>query len=142
MVTLHDEMASILRDNRKPMRTDLLAAQVNQRHIYMRSDGQPVTPGQISARAHRYPSMFTVRTENGRTIVGLVEWAESSPNSAYDERFVSMLEDLCEEMIQHLVEGGYQPEHNGSKGTIGTFRKSFDWLIRYAKGERFVKRRR
>jgi len=49
-VTLHEEMADILRTHGNPMYIVDLANAVNRRGIYRKRDGSAVTRNQISAR--------------------------------------------------------------------------------------------
>ena len=57
-VTLHEEIATILRQNGRPMTTVELAGAVNERGIYSKRDKSPVTAFQIHGRTKNYPHLF------------------------------------------------------------------------------------
>lgn len=58
-ITLHDELAAILREQDNAwMTVQDLADTVNARQRYAKRDGSPVDPSQIHARASSYPTIF------------------------------------------------------------------------------------
>jgi hypothetical protein len=56
--TLHEEIATILRESGRPMTTAELADAVNERGIYSRRDKSWVTSFQIHGRTRNYPRLF------------------------------------------------------------------------------------
>lgn len=64
-MTLHDAMASVLKDAGGPLLPAEIAKVINVRDLYRRRDGSPVPVGQIHARAHNYDHLFA---RNGRQI--------------------------------------------------------------------------
>lgn len=58
MLTLHQEIASILAEKGKPLTTKQIAELVNQRGNYKKKDGSPVTDFQIHGRTKNYPQLF------------------------------------------------------------------------------------
>jgi hypothetical protein len=65
-VTLHEEIAEILRETGSPLTSSELAEAVNRRGRYAKRDGTPVTPFQIHGRTRNYPQLFA---RNGSTVV-------------------------------------------------------------------------
>ena len=57
-MTLHGAMATVLKQNGRPMKAAEIAEAVNRQGLYTRGDGNPVPSGQISARAKNYPQYF------------------------------------------------------------------------------------
>ncbi len=57
-VTLHAEIADILRDEGRWMTTTDIAAAVNRRARYRKRDGTPVTAYQIHGRTKNYERLF------------------------------------------------------------------------------------
>jgi hypothetical protein len=58
---LHDAMVEVLSVDGRPMGAGEIAREVNRRGLYIRADGQPVPPNQISARANKYRDLFLKR---------------------------------------------------------------------------------
>jgi hypothetical protein len=56
---LHDAMAEVLRkrSGRRAHRADIADA-INRRRLYVRRDGAPLPPNQVSARASKHPDLF------------------------------------------------------------------------------------
>ncbi len=75
-MTLHEAMASVLRDRGAPMTRRELTEEVNRRRLYRQRDGSPLPIGQTSARVHNYPHIFK-RGSDGR--IGLREWDTAVP---------------------------------------------------------------
>jgi hypothetical protein len=57
-VTLHEEIATILRESGRPMTTAELVDAVNERGIYSKRDKSLVTSFQIHGRIRKYPRLF------------------------------------------------------------------------------------
>ena len=58
-ITLHDELADILREHANPwMTTEELAAEVNLRGNYRKEDGSTVTAFQVHGRTGNYNQIF------------------------------------------------------------------------------------
>lgn len=57
-MTLHEEIATILRESSRPMTTAELADAVNERGIYSKRDKTLVTSFQIHGRTRNYPRLF------------------------------------------------------------------------------------
>lgn len=75
---LHDAMEKILLEAGQPMKTSDIAERVNARGLYIKRDGSPVLPNQISGRAGKYPHLFT----RSGGMVSLVRWDDSPPQEA------------------------------------------------------------
>ena len=70
-MTLHDALATVLRDRGAPMTNRELTDEVNRRNLYQRRDGLPLPTNQTAARVNKYPHIFK-RGSDGR--IGLREW--------------------------------------------------------------------
>ena len=57
-VTLHEEIAAILRQRGGWMTTQEIADTVNERGNYVKKDGSAVTDFQIHGRTRNYPQLF------------------------------------------------------------------------------------
>jgi hypothetical protein len=57
-MTLHEAILQVLHDHKRGMNALDLAEEINRRQLYSRRDGNPLEPGQVSARINRYPSLF------------------------------------------------------------------------------------
>ncbi len=69
-MTLHDAIVQVLREKNREMTRQEIADEINERKLYSKKDGTPVTAFQIHGRTKNYPALFT---RNG-SLVGLVEW--------------------------------------------------------------------
>ena len=56
--TLHDAMATILRERGHPLSGRELADEINRRGLYRQRDGSPVPLNQVHARASNYGDLF------------------------------------------------------------------------------------
>jgi len=69
MVTLHEELAAILRANgNRWMSLDTLAEAVNQRGNYTKGDGSPVGPGQVHLRTRKGGKYEYLFERDGRQV--------------------------------------------------------------------------
>jgi hypothetical protein len=57
-VTLHDAMATVLRERGRPLTGRELADEINRRGLYRQKDGSPVPLNQVHARASNYGDLF------------------------------------------------------------------------------------
>jgi HB1, ASXL, restriction endonuclease HTH domain len=57
-VTLHEEIATVLRESGRPMTTAEVADAVNERGIYSKRDKSLVASFQIHSRTRNYPRLF------------------------------------------------------------------------------------
>jgi hypothetical protein len=73
-VTLHAEIAAILRDRGTPMTTREIAEAVNARGVYPKRDNTPITPFQIQGRTRNYPQLFD---RDGQSVI--LRAAQGSP---------------------------------------------------------------
>ncbi|PKO05887.1 MAG: hypothetical protein CVU41_09695 [Chloroflexi bacterium HGW-Chloroflexi-3] len=55
---LHEAIAQILSEKKKPMTTQELADVINNRRLYRKKDGSDIEPNQISARVSNHPELF------------------------------------------------------------------------------------
>lgn len=63
---LHHEIERLIELNgREPMTSADLANTINEERRYVKKDGSPMTPSQISARVGKYPALFK-RVDDGR----------------------------------------------------------------------------
>lgn len=58
-MTLHDAMEKVLLEAGRPLSARELSGQINTAGLYRKRDGSPVQPGQVHARARKYPHLFT-----------------------------------------------------------------------------------
>ena len=56
--TLHDAMATVLRERGEPLSGRELADEINRRGLYRQRDGSPVPLNQVHARASNYDDLF------------------------------------------------------------------------------------
>lgn len=77
MVTLHEEIRSILIEAGKPLTTKEIAEKVNQRKNYFKKDRSLVSDFQIHGRTKNYPNLF----ERNGTLVSLRDDSGSLPGS-------------------------------------------------------------
>lgn len=56
--TLHDAMATVLRERGQPLTGRELADEINRRGLYRQKDGSPVPLNQVHARASNYSDLF------------------------------------------------------------------------------------
>lgn len=56
--TLHDAMATVLREHGEPLTGRELADEINRRGLYRQRDGSPVPLNQVHARASNYSNRF------------------------------------------------------------------------------------
>lgn len=63
-MTLHEAIETILIE-KGPLNTSDIAFLINERHLYVRGDGEPVKASQISARINHYETTFE-RLPDGR----------------------------------------------------------------------------
>lgn len=56
--TLHDAMATVLRERGQPLTGRELADEINRRGLYRQKDGSPVPLNQVHARASNYGDLF------------------------------------------------------------------------------------
>jgi hypothetical protein len=67
-LTLHAAMERVLAGTtRRRASYKVLSAEIAKRGLYVRKDGRPAPPNQISARAHRYLELFD--TQDGDVIL-------------------------------------------------------------------------
>ena len=66
-MTLHEEIAQILKEKGEPLITSQISVLVNQRKNYHKRDGSEVSPFQIHGRTKNYPNIFI----RNKTLVGL-----------------------------------------------------------------------
>jgi hypothetical protein len=66
---LHEAMIVILREHGGTMRSDRLAAVLNERGLYRKRDGSPISDWQVRARARQKPLLF-VRDGMSVSLVG------------------------------------------------------------------------
>ena len=71
-LTLHDAMEKVLLEAGRPLSARELSGQLNTAGLYRKRDGSPVQPGQVSARARKYPRLFT----QASGVIGLASWGE------------------------------------------------------------------
>ncbi|WP_244127334.1 HNH endonuclease [Burkholderia gladioli] len=83
-LTLHDAVVEVLMAAAGPLPARIVADEVNRLGRYVRRDGAPVDAGQITARTHNYPHLFTVAD-------GLI--ALYSPSSAARTKGTSIVRD-------------------------------------------------
>jgi HB1, ASXL, restriction endonuclease HTH domain len=57
-MTLHEAIEEILKDNGQPMTTQEIADELNEKGLYQRGDGNPITRKQVSARISKYQHLF------------------------------------------------------------------------------------
>jgi hypothetical protein len=55
---LHEAIAQVLREKKKPMTTQELTDAINSRNLYRKKDGSDIKPKQISARISNHPELF------------------------------------------------------------------------------------
>lgn len=63
-MTLHLAMEQVLSTSDEPLTPGEIAEHINTRDLYLRADRAPLAASQISARARKYPGLFT--TDDGR----------------------------------------------------------------------------
>lgn len=56
---LHNAMEKLLLEAGRPLKASDIAEQINLLGLYRKRDGSPVQPNQVSARARKYPDLFT-----------------------------------------------------------------------------------
>ena len=66
---LHEAIAQVLREKKKPMTTQELADEINSRKLYRRKDGSAIEPNQISARVSNHPELF-IRVDGEIRLIG------------------------------------------------------------------------
>lgn len=71
-MTLHDAMEKILVDAGRPLKASDLAEQIKTLDLYRKSDGSPLQPDQVRARARRCPHLFI----HAAGVIGLVRWGD------------------------------------------------------------------
>jgi len=59
MKKLHESIEIILKERNIPLTPTEIAEEINSTGVYERSDGEPLTSSQISARVNQYPSLFS-----------------------------------------------------------------------------------
>jgi hypothetical protein len=59
-MTLHVAMEEVLKDEGRPMSALMLAAEINRRGLYHRSDGYEVPSGQILVNRAQYQDRFVL----------------------------------------------------------------------------------
>lgn len=57
-MTLHFAIKEVLTRAGRPLTPRQIADEVNRRRLYVRGDGTPLPPGQVSARVRKYPALF------------------------------------------------------------------------------------
>lgn len=57
-MTLHVAIEEVLTRAGRPLTPRQIADELNRRGLYMRGDGAPLPPGQVSARVRKYPALF------------------------------------------------------------------------------------
>lgn len=80
-MTLHLAIEEVLTRAGCPLTPRQIADEVNRRRLYMRSDGTPLPPGQVSARVRKYPALFVATSGS----VWLVDRAAPSTVDITDE---------------------------------------------------------
>lgn len=86
MLTLHEAIVEVLLSADEAMTARVIAAKVNRLGLYIRRDGMPVPPTQISARVNKYPHLFTRKS-------GLIGLQRGSPASLEFARQPNQLPD-------------------------------------------------
>jgi hypothetical protein len=76
-VTLHSAIEEVLKSAGRALTAREVADEVNRRGLYVRGDGTPLPPGQVSARVRKYPGLFA-STGDGIWLAGR-EVTVSSP---------------------------------------------------------------
>lgn len=82
---LHEAIEVVLRDAGLGLPAREIARLINQKGLYKRGDGKPLTGGQVSARVARYPQIL--RKQNG-----LVELVSSTPICNYQGPYTYRIE--------------------------------------------------
>lgn len=84
-MTLHEEIAQILKEKSKPLTTSHISVLVNQRKNYRKKDGSEVSPFQIHGRTKNYLNIFL----RNKTLVGLKGRDEETMQNSKNEDFVN-----------------------------------------------------
>lgn len=68
-------MEKVLVEAGRPLEASEVAEQITTRGLYRKRDGSPIQPGQIRARARKYPHLFAQATG----AIGLTRWVDTQP---------------------------------------------------------------
>jgi predicted ATPase len=107
---LHEAIAEVLRENKRPMSAKDIADKINKRNLYQRNDGNPVPISQIHARVNRYPTLFKKTQSNEITLA-----SSSEPTPTVKETI---------DIKKHLATGSNHLIHSkyGNKITLENFK--------------------
>lgn len=102
-MTLHSAIQEVLRAAGHPLTTQEIADAVNNRGLYMRGDGEPLPPSQVSARVRNYPEIF-IATKIG---IGLVDRTVSEEIATTG---VAALTETHTRRSPRIAQGGQRPD--------------------------------
>ncbi len=63
-MTLHDSIVFVLILEKNSLMAETVAEQLNEKKIYQRSDGKPISATQVILRARKYPELFQIKDES------------------------------------------------------------------------------